>query len=210
MTLSSDTAFLDGLDRFGSVVDAVAPGRWDTPSPCEGWTILDVLSHLGSSIAFGVSILEDRVHEWPSVDRPADLVEGEPAEYWSGVAASARAALIGVDLESTRQTPMSTRTVGQSLALPAIDCYVHAWDIGHPVGIDVEVPDEAIAYTHHYLDPMPQDRMRGPGGAFAPPSSRRRATPRPPRRSWRGAAGRPVDQPGADDRGLLPRPSTHR
>jgi len=191
VTLSSETAFLDGLDRFGAVVDAVPPGRWDTASPCEGWTVLDVLGHLGSSIAYGVSILEDRVHQWPTVDRPASLVEGEPAEYWSGVAAAARAALVGVDLEDTRQTPMGTRTVGQGLAFPAIDCYVHAWDIGHAVGIHVEVPDDAIAYTHHYLDPMPQDRMRGPGGAFGtelpPPAD---ATPTEALMAWTGRVPR--------------------
>ncbi|HEY5109034.1 MAG TPA: hypothetical protein VII96_05430, partial [Acidimicrobiales bacterium] len=132
-----------------------------------------------------------RDHEWPTVDRPADLVEGAPAEYWAGVAASARAALIGVDLEAARETPMGTRTVGQGLAFPAIDCYVHAWDIGHAVGIAVEVPDDAIAYSHHYLDPMPQDRMRGPGGAFgpelAPPDD---ATPTEAFIAWTGRAPR--------------------
>ena len=48
--------------------------------PFSDTPILDVLGHLGSSIAFGVSIPEDRVHEWPTVDRPADLVAREPAE----------------------------------------------------------------------------------------------------------------------------------
>jgi uncharacterized protein (TIGR03086 family) len=191
VTLPSDTAWLDGLDCFGAVVNAVPLGRWDAPSPCQGWTILDVLGHLGSSIAFGVSVLEDRLHEWPTLDRPADLVEGEPADYWFGVAASARAAVAGVDLEDTRQTPMGRRTVGQSLAFPTIDCCVHAWDIGHAVGIDVEVPDDAIAYTHHYLDPMPQDRMRGPGGAFGPellpPAD---ATPTEALMAWTGRATR--------------------
>ena len=191
MPLSSDTVFLGGLDCFGAVVAAVPTDGWDSPSPCAGWSALDVLGHLGSSIDFGVSILEGRDHAWPSADRPADLVDGEPAPYWDGIAATARAALVGVDLEATRETPMGTRTIGQSLAFPAIDCFVHAWDIGHAVGIAVELPDDAIAFTHHYLDPMPQDRVRGPGGAFgpelAPPAG---ASPTEAFIAWTGRAPR--------------------
>jgi uncharacterized protein (TIGR03086 family) len=191
MTPTSDVAFLDGLDLFGTVVEAVPAGRWDAPTPCAGWNALDVLGHLGSSIDFGVSILEGREHAWPTVDRPAELVDGEPAPYWDRIADRARSALVGVDLEATRETPMGTRSVARSLAFPAIDCFVHAWDIGHAVGIAVELPEDAIVFTHHYLDPMPQDRMRGPGGAFgpelAPPAG---ASPTEALIAWTGRAPR--------------------
>ena len=125
-----------------------------------------MLGHLGSSISYGVAVLEGRDRPWPTPDRPADLVEGPPADYWTGVAAAARTALIGADLEAVRQTPMGTRTVAQGLAFPGIDLYVHSWDMGRAGGIDVTVPDGVIAFAHQYLDPVPQERMRGPGGAF--------------------------------------------
>ena len=168
MTIGSDIAFRDGLDTFGAVVGAVPPPAWNAPSPCAGWTALDVLGHLGSSVSFGVSILEGRTVEWPTAPRPGDLVVGEPADYWTGIAASARTALVGADLDAVRDTPMGSRTVAQGLAFPAIDLYVHSWDIGWTAGIDVVVPEDVIEFAHAYLDPVPQERMRGPDGSFGP------------------------------------------
>ncbi|HEY4928088.1 MAG TPA: TIGR03086 family metal-binding protein [Acidimicrobiales bacterium] len=168
MVPTSDIVFLGGIDYFGSVVHSVPDSSWSVPSPCEGWSALDVLGHLGSAIDFGVDILEGRDHQWPTFDRPADLVVGEPADYWAGIATSARSALEGADLGATRDTPMGTRTVAQGLAFPAIDLYVHAWDIGRSGRIEVEVPDDVIGFAHHYLDQIPPEKMRGPGGAFGP------------------------------------------
>ena len=168
MPIGSDIAFRNGLDVFGAVVGAVPTSTWDAPSPCAGWTARDVLGHLGSSVSFGVSILEGRTVEWPTVDRPADLVAGGPADYWTGIAASARTALGGADLGAVRDTPMGSRTVAQGLAFPAIDLYVHSWDIGRAAGIDVVIPEDVIGFAHAHLDPIPEDRMRGPDGSFGP------------------------------------------
>jgi uncharacterized protein (TIGR03086 family) len=168
MPIGSDIAFRNGLDVFGAVVGAVPTSTWDAPSPCAGWTARDVLGHLGSSVSFGVSILEGRTVEWPTVDRPADLVAGGPADYWTGIAASARTALVGADLGAVRDTPMGSRTVAQGLAFPAIDLYVHSWDIGRAAGIDVVIPEDVIGFAHAHLDPIPEDRMRGPDGSFGP------------------------------------------
>jgi uncharacterized protein (TIGR03086 family) len=168
MAIGSDIAFRNGLDAFGAVVGAVPAPGWDAPSPCAGWTALGVLGHLGSSVSFGVSILEGGAVEWTTADWPGDLVVGEPADYWTGVAASARTALVDADLDAVRDTPMGPRTVAQGLAFPAIDLYVHAWDIGRAAGIDVVVRADVIEFSHDYLDPIPRERMRGPDGSFGP------------------------------------------
>jgi len=164
----SDVVFRSGLDLFGSVVDEMPVSAWSAASPCDGWTALDVLGHLGSAIGFGVAILDGRTYDWPTFDRPSDLVDGAPTAYWADIAAPARAAVEGVDLDATRVTPMGVRTVAEGLAFPAIDLFVHAWDIGRAGGIAVEVPDDVIEFAHAYIDPIPADVMRGAKGAFGP------------------------------------------
>ena len=49
-----------------------------------------------------------------------------------------------------------------------IDLYVHAWDLGAAAGIDVEIPADAIDFAHAYIDPLPDDVVRGDNRAFAP------------------------------------------
>jgi uncharacterized protein (TIGR03086 family) len=164
----SDAVFLRGLDAFGAVAEQLGADDWDRPSPCEGWTALDVLGHLGSAIQFGVSVLRGEQHTWPEVSRPAELVEGDPLEFWQRTAALARDALAGADLDALMDTPIGPRTVADRLAFPAIDLYVHAWDIGRAAGIDVSIPPEVAAFAHGYIDPLPPEMVRGKGGAFGP------------------------------------------
>jgi len=170
MPQRSDVVFDDGLDAFTAVVERLQPEDWARPSPCEGWTALDVLGHVGTSISMGISVLSGEQPTWPEADRPADLVgaDTQPADYWRSLAARARAALSDADLDLVMDTPMGKSTVADRLAFPAIDLYVHAWDIGRAAGLPVEVPAGVIEYAHQYIDPIPAEKVRGAKGAFGP------------------------------------------
>ena len=168
MTATSATWFLDGLDFFGAAADRLGPDDWDLVSPCEGWTALDVLGHLSTALNMGVSVLRGEQPTWPTVDRPADLVEGDPAAFYADAAARCRAAVEGADVDMVMDTPMGPRTVADRLAFPAIDLYVHAWDLARTVGSTVEIPGGLIEFAHHHIDPVPEDKMRGENGAFGP------------------------------------------
>jgi len=165
----ADVIFDRGLDAFSAVVDQFQPQDWDRPSPCEGWTALDVLGHLGTSIQMGIDVLAGKQPTWPQVARPADLVEPgtAPGDYWRSIAARARAALDGADLDLVMDTPMGKRSVADRLAFPAVDLYVHAWDLGRCAGVPVEVPAGVAEFAHGHIDPIPAEKVRGAKGAFA-------------------------------------------
>ena len=167
MTATSGTVFLDGLDFFGEVVEQLTPEDWDRPSPCEGWTALDVLGHLTTSLGMGLALFAGEQPTWPEADRPADLVHGDPATAYADIAARCRTAFEGADLDQEMDTPMGRRTVADRLAFPAIDLYVHAWDLATAAGIAVEIPDTVVEFAHAFIDPLPEERVWGPQGAFA-------------------------------------------
>lgn len=168
MTVSSGTVFIDGLSFFGEVADQLTPQDWDRPSPCHGWTALDVLGHLTTSLNMGLALFAGEQPTWPEVDRPADLVDGDPAAVYAEIAERCRAAFEGADLDVEMDTPMGRRTVGDRLAFPAVDLYVHAWDVATAAGIDVEIPADVIEFTHAYIDPFPTEVVRAANGAFGP------------------------------------------
>ena len=165
---SSEQLFVSGLDVFSSVVDAVGVDDWNKPSACAGWTNLDVLGHLGSSVDMGIKLLSGEQPSFPDAATPGELVVGRPSDYWAGLALAARAAVEGADLDLVMDTPMGKRTVRDRLAFPAMDLYIHARDIGHGLGIDVVLPDDLIEFSHDYIDPFPKDMVRGENGAFGP------------------------------------------
>ena len=146
----------------------MSPEAWDEPSPCEGWTALDVLGHLTTSLGMGLALFAGEEPTWPEADRPSDLVQGDPATVYLDLAERCRIAFEGVDLDLEMDTPMGRRTVGDRLAFPAIDLYVHGWDVAAAAGFSVEVPQAVIDFTHAYIDPFPTEMVRGGKGAFGP------------------------------------------
>lgn len=86
-----------------------------------------------------MSIMQGRQPTWPDVARPGDLVEGEPAEFWRGIVGQTRDVLRNANLTRAIETPLG-QTVAYDLAIPVMDLYVHAWDLGAAVSADVEIP----------------------------------------------------------------------
>ncbi len=156
-----------GLDFFTTIITRLSEDDWERPTPCAGWTARDVLGHLATSTRVGISVMQGRPPMWPDAARPGDLVEGDPVEFWRRTVVQARDVLRSADLARVMETPLG-RTVADDLAIPVIDLYVHAWDLGFVVGIAVEIPADVIDYAHAYIDPLPDEMVRGDNRAFGP------------------------------------------
>jgi uncharacterized protein (TIGR03086 family) len=156
-----------GLDFVTSVMTRLGGDDWERASPCAGWTARDVLGHLVTTIGVAISAMLGQQPTWPDAARPGDLVEGDPVEFWRHTVVQARDVLRNADLDRLMETPLG-QTVADDLAIPVIDLYVHAWDLGATIGIAVEIPADLIDYAHTYIDPLPGDMVRGDNRAFAP------------------------------------------
>ena len=69
---------------------------------------------------------------------------------------------------------------------PAIDLFVHGWDLAEAAGNQVEIPDDVIEASDTYLDPIPEDMMRAAPRARSGPRPRKPSMRRPPGPSWPG------------------------
>ncbi|MHB8618090.1 MAG: TIGR03086 family metal-binding protein [Chloroflexota bacterium] len=162
MAWRSDIVFLNGLDLFTSVVAQLQPSDWEQPSPCVGWRALDVLGHIGSAVRFGTMLLRDERPAWQPADPPGAAVEGDPGSWWQAIVGPAREALQGVDLARVVESPMGRRTIGDGLGFPALDLFVHAWDLGRSAGVEVAIPVDVIEFAHGVIDPIPVEQVRNP------------------------------------------------
>ena len=162
MQWQPDEAFLRGLDFFGGAVGELGMADWDRASPCQDWRALDVLGHVGQATRFGTLLLQGAQPAWSPVEPPGALVESKPESWWQGLAAQARSAVTGVDLSREVDSPMGRRSIGEGLSFPALDLFIHAWDIGKSAGIDLELPAEAIEFARSIIDPIPAEQVRNP------------------------------------------------
>lgn len=162
MPPTADVVFLQGLDFFTDVVRRVAPDQWTRPSPCAGWRAVDVLGHVGSAVRFGATLLREGEGSWKPVDPPGQAVDGDPLQWWEQIAGGAREVVTEADLTKVVDAPRGPRTVADGLSFPAVDLFVHAWDLGRSAGVEVVVPDDAMAFAHAVLDGVPAGQMRSP------------------------------------------------
>jgi len=175
MTLTSDVLYPRGLDFFTGVVERIRPDEWQQPSPCAEWRALDVLGHVGAATSMGATILRgEPMHmSWP--EPPGDTVSGDPATWWAQQAESARRALAAADLDAVIESPQGPRPVREGLAFPAVDLFVHAWDLARSSeSVDeVTLPDEAIDFAYAMTESVPEEMLRSPktfGPAVTPPA----------------------------------------
>ncbi|MHB8294644.1 MAG: DinB family protein [Acidimicrobiales bacterium] len=122
----------------------------------------DVLGHVGSAARFGAKLLQDDSPVWEPVDPPGCAVEADPGSWWEALVGPARDAVSSVDLTRVVESPMGRRSIGEGLSFPALDLFVHAWDLPRVVGAGDEIPAEAIEFAHAVIDPVPAEQVRSP------------------------------------------------
>jgi uncharacterized protein (TIGR03086 family) len=135
---------------------------WQRASPCQGWRALDVLGHVGQATRFGTLLLQHAQPSWSPVEPPGAAVEGSPGQWWQGLADQARSAVTGVDVSEVVDSPMGKRSIGEGLSFPALDLFVHGWDVARSAGVDLTLPAGAVEFARNVLEPIPAAQVRNP------------------------------------------------
>jgi uncharacterized protein (TIGR03086 family) len=161
VTWSPDVAFINGLDFFTQAVGRVPANSWGSPSPCAGWSALDVLGHIGFATEFGTKLISGEPVDFAGIpDPPRSAIRGDPAEWWAGLVQPAKEAVQHADLSQELDSPMGRRSIGAGISFPAVDLFVHGWDLTRSVGVDVEIPTEAMDFAHQVIDVIPEEHVR--------------------------------------------------
>lgn len=187
MTWSPDAAFISGLDFFTGAVDRVPDDGWDRRSPCVGWCALDVLGHVGFATEFGTMLLRGEPVDFAGApDPPRAAVIGNPAQWWGGLVGPAKEAVRGADLATVVDSPMGRRSIGEGLSFPAVDLFVHGWDLAHSVDVDVSIPARAMDFAHQIIDAIPEQHVRSARVFAAAIEMRADASPQVQFLAWAG------------------------
>ena len=143
----TDTAqhFRERADRFSTIVEA-AGEQWDAPTPCEGWTVRDVVAHV-------VETERDFLHRMElDPGPPPDL--SDPAAGFR-VHAAAVADVLAVDGVADRAYDgfFGPTTIGATMAdFYGWDLVVHGSDVARATGQPWQVADEEAASLHATAD----------------------------------------------------------
>ncbi len=148
----------------GNHVEEIGPSDLTRPTPCDGWSLADLLAHMiGQHRGFAMAVRGG--------EAPAEAyapVRFQPDD-WRASVDELVAAFAVADLDrpvvevELAPVPLPARRV---LAAQLIDTVVHTWDIARSLGSDFVPPDELIGVCAEIAAAIP-DSAYGAGAAFA-------------------------------------------
>jgi uncharacterized protein (TIGR03084 family) len=138
-----------------SLLDGLGADGWHRPSPCEGWDVADVVTHLSQTDEMALASAEGRFAEFldvlasgvqgvGGVDEGADALvvkergrpDAEVFERWCSGAAALRGALAAADPHSRVQWVVGTLSVHTLTATRLAECWIHSGDVADALGIE--------------------------------------------------------------------------
>jgi len=151
----------------GRLIDAVTDDQWGLPTPCEEWTVRDLVEHVvDGNDGFAAALLEP-----PGEIGATAALSGDPAgRYRRSVEELLRAFRQSEALERPVTVPFGTVPGAVALHLRITELLVHGWDLARATGQTVAFPDDVVeqelAFSLRALGDV------GPGRRpFAPPEA---------------------------------------
>ena len=172
---------LDPLHRIAvlksiDVVDAVTSADFDRPTPCEGWTLLDLMAHMTAQhrgFAAAARGLGADPDAW-RVEPVLDAVRADPRGAYS---AAAHDVLKAFAAPGTADASFALPEFGADAVFPGamamgfhfVDYVVHGWDVAASLGVRYELPSAVIQAVLPLVLAVPDGDFREmPGAPFAP------------------------------------------
>jgi len=134
-------------DHFDRAVAAVPADRWDAPSPCDEWTVADVVAHVADT--------ERDFLERQGLPAGEVAPDAEPAARWRVARAAMQAAtedpaIVGRSYDGY----FGPTTIGETIdTFYSMDLVVHGWDLARGAGLHEfeDIDDDDIAHARGHL-----------------------------------------------------------
>jgi len=146
------------LPKITDLVDRIAADRLDDPTPCDQFTIHDILDHMiAGGSAFAALLRGD---EPSTTSAPAAYGRVPAAEFRAAMDDLLDAATSAGAMQRTVSTPMGEMD-GETLArLVALDGLVHGWDLASATGERYDVDAELVAAVREFADAAVTEELR--------------------------------------------------
>lgn len=153
--------------EFGDRVHMVADDQWSLPTPCEDWTVRDLVGHLVHENRWAVPLLEGLTMAEVGDELDRAPLGADPRAAWDASAREARGAVDAVDLRTTVHLSYGDVTASHYLFEYGNDLLVHSWDLARALGVDEALDAGAVeasyAVVSHRTDAL------AASGLFAEP-----------------------------------------
>lgn len=142
-------------DGFREVVDSVTPADWDRPTPCDDWTVRELIGHVVSSSQMTAALADGASRDEAIGLLATDYVQDDPAGAVDAALTAQTAALTqdGIDTV-TISHPAGDMPGSRVVGLRIADLLVHRWDLARAIGADESMPADVVQQVWDDTSPM--------------------------------------------------------
>lgn len=165
------------MRSFAAVVADLESPDWDRPSPCDGWSVFDVVDHVVAGDRFtALTLTGSTLAEASEAARGLDIDRPDVVEQVKDAAATALAAFEGPlnRIIEHRVGPTSARRV---LGFRIIDQLGHTWDVATAAGSPALLDPDALAVGAEVAMAERETLERSPNFATLPDEPDRAGDP---------------------------------
>jgi uncharacterized protein (TIGR03086 family) len=140
--------------NFLSVFDQVTDDELTLPTPCESWSVADLIWHVARASDMTVILLDGASKQEATdlfkMEVPSDVLEQCRRALSEQASAFANAS----DTELIVHHPMGDIPVHQLFDFRVMDLTLHAWDLARAINESEELPDVLVEHVYGRLFPL--------------------------------------------------------
>jgi uncharacterized protein (TIGR03086 family) len=147
------------LDRataeFERRLRLVTPEQWAGGTPCQGWTVRDLVIHVVNADRMAADLLHGASREEAMAAMQGDILGDDAAAAF----ADQRDAMVAAfredgALERTCAHPIGDIPAAQLMGFRVADHTLHAWDLARAIGADEQLDQELVETVWEAMQPM--------------------------------------------------------
>jgi len=164
----SDALRQAGL-AFGDRSKLVTAGDWGRATPCDAWTVHDLVNHVvGGNVRYTM-ILHGEEDNVVLATHDVDALGSDPVgAFWAGLRGLTAAFALPGALAATVRHPKSGPMSGAQLrVLRVSELTIHAWDLARAIGADEGLDGDLVQWLYDCLNDVWDTIARS--GLYAPP-----------------------------------------
>ena len=167
MTTVSPTAIYErATSRVGELLRIVTTEQWNAGTPCDAWTVRELVNHLVGENRWMPPLLSGRTIADVGGELDGDLLGADPVGAWDAAVRAAQAAATAADLQQVVHLGFGDASGQEYLMQVAADHLIHSWDLAVAIGArDALDPDLVESVAEWFAGQESQYRQ---GGAVGP------------------------------------------
>ncbi|MBK5287829.1 MAG: TIGR03086 family protein [Acidimicrobiia bacterium] len=141
--------------EFDRRLRQVQAGDWDRSTPCEGWTVRDLVVHVLSGSRMAAALFGGCSTEAAVAIVDAEVFPDDPIATFQEVADLAGSA-VAVDgaMDMIVHHPAGDFPGSVMLGFLTADYALHAWDLARAIGADETLPENLVAAIWANIEPL--------------------------------------------------------